>query len=159
MANKDLMQGALLIVEACAAAGALAAVNTAKANTSRGTYALMVKKDGMGLSTGEGGIDLDVALGAGLVLIAAVAPAGIAPHLAALGAGGLATYASRMGTKYGQKQAAAAAHAAGQNPTTVDGMPYGTLSGYAPRWGQPLGQVDAFTAGFANAQPAYAYNG
>jgi hypothetical protein len=182
MAKADLMTGALLVVEAVAAAGALAAVNTAKMNTERGTYAFMVKKDSLGNSTGKGGVDLDVALGAGLVLIAAVAAAkapAIAPHLAALGAGALATYGARMGNDYGTKRAVAAAHADDSGKSsgpvlmgqahqaalqqTTAGVPgystYGTLSGYAPRWAQPLGQVDHFVSGFANSQPAYGFSG
>ena len=161
--KKDLLQGALLVVEAVAAAGALAAVNTAKTNTTRGTFALMVKKSLTGEPTGEGGIDLDVALGATLVLVAAVAPAGIAPHLAALGAGGLACYGARIGAEYGAKQNLVNR----DSNQTVPGLPlgfghtgYGSLSGYAPRYGQPIvGHIDAYTAGFGNAQPAYAYSG
>jgi hypothetical protein len=155
--KKDLLQGALLVVEAVAAAGALAAVNQAKTNTTRGTYALMVKKDPAGNPTGEGGVDLDVALGAALVLVAAVAPSGIAPHLAALGAGGLACYGARKGAEYGAKRAAA------NTDQTHAGIPgytnYGSLSGYTPRWGQPLGQIDGYVAGFGNAQPVYAAYG
>jgi hypothetical protein len=182
MAKADLMTGALLVVEAVAAAGALAAVNTAKMNTERGTFALMVKKDAQGNSTGKGGVDLDVALGAGLVLVAALAAskgAAIAPHLAALGAGGLATYGARMGNDWGTKRAVAAAHADDSGKSagpvlmgqahqaalqqTTAGVPghtaFGSLSGYSPRWGQPLGQIDPFVSGFANAQPAYGFHG
>jgi hypothetical protein len=62
-----------------------------------------------------------------------------------------------MGAQYGAKRAADQAHTDAAAVQTSAGMPYPSLSGYAPRWGQPLGQVDAFAAGFGNAQPAYAY--
>jgi hypothetical protein len=95
------------------------------------------------------------------VLLAAVAPSSIAPHLAALGAGGLATYGARMGAQYGNKRAQEA-HGMDQQTSGIPGYTaYGTLSGYAPRFAQPMGQIDPFVAGFSNAQPVYghAYHG
>lgn len=135
MKTANLMSGALLVVEAVAAAGALSAINAAKSNTNRGTYAFAAKDDG------TGGVDMDVAVGAGLLLIAAVAPASIAPHVAALGVGALSTYASRAGTNYGVKH------------QSVKGVPYGSFSHGHAR--QAFGPVDPFAQGFAAAQPVY----
>jgi hypothetical protein len=121
--KKDLMTGAILVAEAVAAAGALSALNVAKGNTNRGTYAIGANKE-----TGKGGVDLDIALGAALVLGAAFAPAGIAPHLAALGVGGLATAGARMGAKYGASKAP-------QMSQTAAGMPgHGYLRGFDQRY-------------------------
>lgn len=128
--KKDLMTGAILVAEAVAAAGALSAVNVAKSNTNRGTYAIGANK-----TTGDGGLDIDLAVGAVLVIGAAFAPSGIAPHLAALGIGGLATAGARMGAKYGAKK--------GQS---VPGIPpgHGYLRAFEPR--QMAGQPDPFVS-------------
>lgn len=126
--KKDLMTGAILVAEAVAAAGALSAVNVAKTNTNRGTYAIGANKQ-----TGAGGVDIDLAIGAVLVIGAAFAPSGIAPHLAALGVGGLATAGARMGAKYGAKQ-------------STQGVPpgHGYLRAFEPR--QMPGAPDPFVA-------------
>ena len=132
-----------------AAATALAAVNVSKQNNSRGTYAFAVKPDG------SGGIDLDVSVGAALLLIAAVAPSSVSPHLAALGVGALSTFGSRMGANYGAKHA--------QMAQTTAGIPgHGYLRGFDQRYlpgpVDPLASRYGFqpsAAGVAAVRPLY----
>ena len=100
--------GALLGAEAVAAAGVLSYVNTKTANSDRGTYALGANK-----ITGQGGVDVDVLLGSGLVVLGAVLLsskyAKFAPHAVALGAGALSTFASRTGSTWERKKLVQAA--------------------------------------------------
>ena len=154
--KKDLMSGALLVGEAVASAGAFAAINVAKANTKRGTYAIGVKKDAMGLTTGEGGVDVDVIVGAALVLGAAFAPSSMAPHLAALGVGALATYSTRMGGHLAAKAGTDGIRrdAAGN---VVAGIPgHGYLRGFDQRYLASAPDPYVSRYGFQTAAPVAA---
>jgi len=97
--------GALLSAEVVAAASVLAYANAKSPNTNRGTYALGANK-----TTGKGGVDVDVAIGASLVLVGAALLsskyASYAPHVVAVGAGALATYGSRTGALVAYKRRA-----------------------------------------------------
>lgn len=143
--KKDLLTGALLVGEVVLAAGAAAALNTAKANSVRGTYAVAVKADG------TGGVDLDLAAGVALLLVSAILPDGIAPHAAAVGAGALACYTAREGASLGAQHAAQNTTMAGTQQTAA-----GSLSQYFPnqRMGLPVGHVnaDSFAAQFAGVR-------
>lgn len=95
--------GALLGAEVVAAASVLAYANAKSPNTNRGTYAFGANKQ-----TGEGGVDADVALGAGLVVVGAALLLSkyskYAPHVIASGAGALCTYSAREGDLWERKK-------------------------------------------------------
>jgi len=132
--KKDLLTGALLVGEVVLAAGAAAALNTAKTNSVRGTYAVAVKADG------TGGVDLDLAAGIALLLVSAIAPDALAPHVAAVGAGALACYTAREGAQLGAQHAAQS-----QQMGTTSAAVAGSLSQYFPNGqrGLPVAHVNA----------------